>query len=125
MSQDSYGRRVKTKTGRITIWHLDRITLWRACCQTRGSKVAWATEIMLVPARPASGFNDDTGLRMPLADGDSASVIDPIEQNFYIIFRKILIDRPAGSLPVTVVVDDKDAAFNKPRKKVFKTVICG
>src|SRR5262249_30167839 len=50
---------------------------------------------------------------------DTACVVDPVEEHLGVANCEIFINGPPRSLPVAVVVDDKDTAFNKLREEVI------
>jgi hypothetical protein len=50
---------------------------------------------------------------------DTASIVDPIEQDLNIARREVFVNGPMRSLPMAVIVDDEDPAFRKPREEVL------
>src|SRR6476620_7429743 len=59
------------------------------------------------------------------SDGYARCVVDPVEEDRHVVLLHVLVNGPAGSLPVGVVVDDEDAGGRDQRVEVHESVLGG
>src|SRR4051812_31352144 len=60
-----------------------------------------------------------------MLDGYASGVVDPIEQQRVVKFRQKLVNRPARTVPVPVVVDDQDATGTQTWIQVRELMLRG